>query len=787
MADLEVFSNLGMPSQPFFRNDRFAALANGKIYAGKADTDPTNPANQVQVYVENEDGTLTPIPQPVRTNVAGFPVWNGQVVKLITKIESSMVVTDQFDVVIFTFSNLFKYDPVQMWNLLLSQNGAKYVGTPVGNVQEQLNGYVTPWNFVGKAPYATVTAALQAMFDYASANGLDVRAEGWVGTTNGILTASNIRIFGGDWTLTGNDPRFVNCEVIGGTWRGRSMWCQNTTLRGVNGRNGHRMRHDGGDVRMFDCWYDGIPGGSNNSHINIQGVQSGGPQIWGTIEIDGCLFTNGYNGIIHQGGNAFMSRGIFRNLAFVNMQGDGIELNVVHQCFQDGCVIENILLDNIDGINPGSFASNWGLGIGVAGKGPYGWDLPDENYARNFTIRNVLVNACKQCIHVEMGRDFVIENVCVNPDVNKSVGTGITTAGIYTSGCKDFVIDGVTGEPVGNATTDVHDLRIIHMEWGPPRMSAPRNYTIRNVKTKTGRVYCPVAADPGDPTPSVNRAPHDNRVKLENIDCYKLTIFGVATQLDMFNVNFWELDAVGDDSAGGTTSSGQYIRTKSVLNMMNVNSLNPVTQAWSKCRYSNINMINCNVEARMYVNIYGSLGAMLGGVSKQFFPDLTSHGGYGNFFPCGREFDRGDLVWTYDYGSNDPKGGTNAIVGLKPYLVVEAGAYFPTGNQAKILAASVGQKSITQWLTPNGTSTGSPWLFTTMLSPGTRIVIPGAGAGGADLVTTVVRPPYQTPPSDSGAPIVVDIADPIQTAVPAETQIRMYKQIVTRPRITSGP
>ena len=124
---------------------------------------------------------------------------------------------------------------------------------------------------------------------------------------------------------------------------------------------------------------------------------------------------------------------------------------------------------------------------------------------------------------------------------------------------------------------------------------------------------------------------------------------------------------------------------------------------------------------------------------------------------------------------------------FRSYLVVEAGAYFPTGNQAKILAASVGQKSITQWLTPNGTSTGSPWLFTTMLSPGTRIVIPGAGAGGADLVTTVVRPPYQTPPSDSGAPIVVDIADPIQTAVPAETQIRMYKQIVTRPRITSGP
>lgn len=784
MAELEVFSNLGMPSQPFLRKDRFSALENGKIYAGKADTDPTNPANQVQVYVENEDGTLTPIPQPVRTNIAGFPVWNGQVVKLITKVASSMVVTDQYDVEQFTFSNLFKYDPVQMWNLLISNKGSSYVGTPVGSVQEQLNGYVTPWNYVGKPEYATVTQALQAMFDYASANGLEVWANGWKGTTNGILTASNITIRGGDWTLTGNDPRFDNCEIVGGVWRGRSMWCKNTTLRGIQGRGGHRMRHDGGDVRIFDSWYDGKPAGSNNSHINIQGVQSGGPQISGTIEIDGCLFTNGLNGVIHQGGNAFMTRSIYRNCAFINMQGDGIELNVVNQCFQDGCVIENILLSNIDGIGANS---NWGLGIGIAGKGPYGWDIPDTNYARNFTIRNVLVYGCKQCLHVEVGKDFVIENVCVNPDVNKSVGTGITTAGIFTSGCKDFVIDGVTGEPVGNASTPATDLRIIHMEWGPPKLSAPRNYTIRNVRTKTGRVYCPVAADPGDPTAGVNRAPHDNRVKLDSIDCYRLTIFGVATQLDMINVNFWELDAVGDDSAGGTTSNGLYIRSKSVLNMVNVYSGNPVTQAWSKCRYSNINLINCNVEARQYVNIDGSLGSILGGVTKQYFPEITSHGGYGNFFPCGREFDRGDLVWVYDYGGNDPASGEAGIVGMKSYIVTEPGAYFPTGNQAKILAAAAGARQIVQWLTPTGTSTGSPWLYTTMLSPGTRIVIPGAGAGGADLVTTVIRPPYQTPPSDSSAPIVVDIADPIVTAVPAETQIRMYKQIATRPRITSGP
>ena len=58
-------------------------VANGKIYIGKIDTDPVNPENQIQVYVENEDGSQVPVSQPIIINAAGYPVYNGQIAKFV--------------------------------------------------------------------------------------------------------------------------------------------------------------------------------------------------------------------------------------------------------------------------------------------------------------------------------------------------------------------------------------------------------------------------------------------------------------------------------------------------------------------------------------------------------------------------------------------------------------------------------------------------------------------------------------------------------------------------------
>lgn len=127
----EILANVvvSMPSQLFTLARSFKANANGKIYIGQIDTDPVNPANQIQVYIENEDGSLVPIAQPIVINAAGYPVYNGQIAKFVTAQGHSMAVYDAYGTQQFYFPNILKYDPDQFKLLLQSSNGANYVGT----------------------------------------------------------------------------------------------------------------------------------------------------------------------------------------------------------------------------------------------------------------------------------------------------------------------------------------------------------------------------------------------------------------------------------------------------------------------------------------------------------------------------------------------------------------------------------------------------------------------------------------------------------------------------------
>ena len=66
---------VSMPSQLFTMARSFKAVANGKIYVGIPNTDPANPENQIQVYIENESGKKIPVPQPLIINSGGYPVY----------------------------------------------------------------------------------------------------------------------------------------------------------------------------------------------------------------------------------------------------------------------------------------------------------------------------------------------------------------------------------------------------------------------------------------------------------------------------------------------------------------------------------------------------------------------------------------------------------------------------------------------------------------------------------------------------------------------------------------
>ncbi|EGO4420547.1 TPA: hypothetical protein LAN07_000523 [Escherichia coli] len=115
---------VSMPSQLFTMARSFKAVANGKIYIGKIDTDPVNPENQIQVYVENEDGSHVPVSQPIIINAAGYPVYNGQIAKFVTVQGHSMAVYDAYGAQQFYFPNVLKYDPDQLRQELASDRGA---------------------------------------------------------------------------------------------------------------------------------------------------------------------------------------------------------------------------------------------------------------------------------------------------------------------------------------------------------------------------------------------------------------------------------------------------------------------------------------------------------------------------------------------------------------------------------------------------------------------------------------------------------------------------------------
>lgn len=127
MTDITANVIVSMPSQLFTMARSFKAVANGKIYIGKIDTDPVNPENQIQVYVENEDGSHVPVSQPIIINAAGYPVYNGQIAKFVTEQGHSMAVYDAYGAQQFKFPNVLKYDPDQLRQELSAPGGVNLV------------------------------------------------------------------------------------------------------------------------------------------------------------------------------------------------------------------------------------------------------------------------------------------------------------------------------------------------------------------------------------------------------------------------------------------------------------------------------------------------------------------------------------------------------------------------------------------------------------------------------------------------------------------------------------
>nr|ELR5255336.1 hypothetical protein [Providencia rettgeri] len=143
---------ISMPSQQFMLSRKFQPASNGKIYIGNVDTDPKEPNNQIQVYIENEDGSLIASHQPININAAGYPVYNGQIAKFVTDKAYSMAVLDSYGTQQFYFSNILKYNPDQLEVRLNGSNGASLIGTKSGKtVQQKLDDLPSEVDAAGTA------------------------------------------------------------------------------------------------------------------------------------------------------------------------------------------------------------------------------------------------------------------------------------------------------------------------------------------------------------------------------------------------------------------------------------------------------------------------------------------------------------------------------------------------------------------------------------------------------------------------------------------------------------
>jgi hypothetical protein len=70
------------------------ALSNADIYVGKPDLDPEIVANQKTLSVQQEDGTIVAVTQPISTGAGGVPLYEGSPVTLLVEGDYSLKVLD---------------------------------------------------------------------------------------------------------------------------------------------------------------------------------------------------------------------------------------------------------------------------------------------------------------------------------------------------------------------------------------------------------------------------------------------------------------------------------------------------------------------------------------------------------------------------------------------------------------------------------------------------------------------------------------------------------------------
>lgn len=184
MSDIVPNIVVSQPAQLFTLARSFKANANGKVYIGHIDTDPVNPANQIQVYIDPEDGSEPiPVAQPIVINAGGYPVYNGQIAKFVTVQGHSMAVYDAYGAQQFYYPNVRKYDPDQFQYKLSNTDDV--------SLGDALIGVKQPISNSSKRTQHDKNFDRISILDFANAAGLNIAGDGVADCTAAIQAAAN--------------------------------------------------------------------------------------------------------------------------------------------------------------------------------------------------------------------------------------------------------------------------------------------------------------------------------------------------------------------------------------------------------------------------------------------------------------------------------------------------------------------------------------------------------------------------------------------------------------------
>jgi hypothetical protein len=198
----------------YFPNpDRGRPVNLGSVYVGKPDLDPEVVANQKQVSVQQEDGSIVNVSQPVSLSAGGVPTYNGSPVTLLVDGDYSLkVLNSSGSQVYYVPSDLSLTETVlSSWGCDIAE-----AVTAIGATETTLIVDCTATIADG----ITVTIPSTMTLQYVRGGLIQGTAGGGIETlviNGGLIADPSQQIFGSNLTVTGTFPSEPAIEV---TWFG---------------------------------------------------------------------------------------------------------------------------------------------------------------------------------------------------------------------------------------------------------------------------------------------------------------------------------------------------------------------------------------------------------------------------------------------------------------------------------------------------------------------------------------------------------------------------------------